>query len=85
MRFLDSRQAAYNLRDSENNLNVPFQTIIKNDFNYSGAILWNSQLPVTQGKQDSREAGSLRQFKQVLKGNVLARHSWQAAFLLNKI
>ena len=51
MRFLESRETAYNLRDSENKFNIPLHVnYYKNDFNYSGAILWKSQLPVTQGK-----------------------------------
>ena len=57
------REVAYNLRDSENKLNVPLPrtNCYKNSFSYSGAILWNS-LPC-----NLREAESLGQFKRLLK------------------
>ena len=57
------REVAYNLRDSENKLNVPLPrtNYYKNSFSYSGAILWNS-LP-----SNLREAESLGQFKLLLK------------------
>ena len=59
----ERREVAYNLRDSENKLNVPFPrtNYYKNSFSYSGAILWNS-LPC-----NLREAESLGQFKRLLK------------------
>ena len=40
----ERRETAYNLRDSENKLNVPLPrtNCYKNSFSYSGAILWNS-------------------------------------------
>ena len=63
----ERRETAYNLRDSENKLNVPFMprtNYYENNFSYSGAILWNS-LPCDLG-----EAESLRQFKPLLKGDV---------------
>ncbi|KAL9973623.1 hypothetical protein ACROYT_G020101 [Oculina patagonica] len=43
----EKRETAYNLRDSENKLNVPLPrtNYYKNSFTYSGAILWNS-LPI---------------------------------------
>ena len=58
-----NREVAYNLRDSENKLNVPLPrtNYYKNSFSYSGAILWNS-LPC-----NLREADSLGQFKRLLK------------------
>ena len=45
----ERREVAYNLRDSENKLNVPLPrtNYYKNSFSYSGAILWNS-LPCNQ-------------------------------------
>ena len=57
------REVAYNLRDSENKLNIPLPrtNYYKNSFSYSGAILWNS-LPC-----NLREAESLGQFKRLLK------------------
>ena len=59
----ETREVAYNLRDSENKLNVPLPrtNYYKNSFSYSGAILWNS-LP-----SNLREAESLGQFKRLLK------------------
>ena len=59
----ERREVAYNLRDSENKLNVPLPrtNYYKNSFSYSGAILWNS-LPC-----NLREAESLGQFKRLLK------------------
>ena len=58
----ERREVAYNLRDSENKLNVPLPRTnhYKNSFSYSGAILWNS-LP-----SNLREAESLGQFKRLL-------------------
>ena len=40
----ERRKTAYNLRDSENKLNVPLPrtNYYKNSFSYSGATLWNS-------------------------------------------
>ena len=72
----ERRETAYNLRDSENKLNVPLPSTnyYKNSFSYSGSILWNS-LPC-----DLREAESLRQFKCLLKEMYEAQHSWKAAF-----
>ena len=51
----ERRKTAYNLRDSENKLNVPSPrtNYYKNSFSYSGATLWNS-LP-----RDIRHAESL--------------------------
>ena len=59
----ERREVAYNLRDSENKLNVPLPrtNYYKNSFSYSGAILWNS-LPC-----NLKEAESLGQFKRLLK------------------
>ena len=59
----ERREVAYNLRDSENKLNVPLPrtNYYKNSFSYSGAILWNS-LPC-----NLREAESLGQLKRLLK------------------
>ena len=39
----ERRETAYNLRNSENKLNVlsPRTNYYKNSFSYSGAILWN--------------------------------------------
>ena len=39
----ERREVAYNLRESENKLNVPLPrtNYYKNSFSYSGAILWN--------------------------------------------
>ena len=57
------RETAYNLRDSENKLNVPLPrtNYYKNSFSYSGATLWNS-LP-----RDIRQAESLGLFKRLIK------------------
>ena len=59
----EKRETAYDLRDSENKLNVPLPrtNYYKNSFTYSGAILWNS-LP-----SNVRQAESLGQFKGLLK------------------
>ena len=40
----ERRETAYNLRDSENKLNVPLPhtNYYRNSFSYSGAIFWNS-------------------------------------------
>ena len=72
----ERREVAYNLRDSENKLNVPLPrtNYYKNSFSYSGAILWNS-LPCS-----FREAESLGNLNDYSK-NCKARHSWKAAFL----
>ena len=53
------RNTSYNLKDSENKLNVglPGTNYFKNSFNYSGATLWN-HLPY-----EARCAESLRSFK----------------------
>ena len=57
------RETAYNLRDSENKLNVPLPrtNYYKNSFSYSGATLWNS-LP-----REIRQAESLGLFKRLIK------------------
>ena len=59
----ERRETAYNLRDSENKLNVPLPrtNYYKNSFSYSGATLWNS-LP-----RDIRQAESLGLFKSLIK------------------
>ena len=59
----EKRETAYNLRDSENKLNVPLPhtNYYKNSFSYSGAVLWNS-LP-----REVRLAESLGQFKRLIK------------------
>ena len=59
----ERRETAYNLRDSENKLNVllPRTNYYKNSFSYSGATLWNS-LP-----RDIRQAESLGLFKRLIK------------------
>ena len=58
-------ETAYNLRDSENKLNVPLPRtnyyMYKSSFSYSGATLWNS-LP-----RDIRQAESLGLFKCLIK------------------
>ena len=66
----ERRETAYNLRDSENKLNVPLPctNCYKNSFSYSGATLWNS-LP-----HDIRQAESLGLFKRMKY--VEAQHSW---------
>ena len=55
----EKRETAYNLRESENKVNVPLPrtNYYKNSFTYSGAILWTS-LP-----SNVRHAESLGQFK----------------------
>ena len=60
---LERQETAYNLRDSENKLNVPLPrtNYYKNSFSYSGATLWNS-LPI-----DIRQAESLGLFKSLIK------------------
>ena len=62
-KFSERRETAYNLRDSENKLNVPLPrtNYYKNSFSYSGATLWNS-LP-----RDIRQAESLGLFKRLIK------------------
>ena len=57
---LDRRESAFNLRDSENKLNIllPRTNYYKNSFNYCGAILWNS-LP-----RDLREAKEMHKTRQ---------------------
>ena len=59
----ERRETAYNLRDSENKLNVPLTrtNYYKNSFSYSGATLWNS-LP-----RDVRQAKSFGLFKRLVK------------------
>ena len=59
----ERRETAYNLRDSENKLNVllPCTNYYKNSVSYSGATLWNN-LPC-----DIRQAGSLGLFKRLIK------------------
>jgi len=59
----ERREIAYNLRDSENKLNVPIPhtNYYKDSFSFCGAILWNS-LPC-----NLREAESLGQLKRLLK------------------
>ena len=61
----ERRETAYNLRDSENKLNVPLprtnSNYYKNSFSYSGATLWNS-LP-----HDIRQAESVGLFKSLIK------------------
>ena len=59
----ERRKTAYNLRDSENKLNVslPRTNYYKNSFSYSGATLWNS-LP-----RDIRQAESLGLFKRLIE------------------
>ena len=59
----ERQETAYNLRDSENKLNVslPRTNYFKNSFSYSGATLWNS-LP-----RNIRQAESLKLFKRLIK------------------
>ena len=59
LRFLTWRDSAYDLRDSENKLNVPLPrtNYYRNSFSYNGATLWNS-LPC-----DIRNIESLGVFK----------------------
>ena len=73
----ERREDAYNLTNSENELNVPLPrtNYYKNSFSYSGAILWNS-LPCSFRKAES--LGNLNDYSK----NCKARHSWKAAFLL---
>ena len=58
------RDSAYNLRDSENKLNVPLPrtNYYRNSFSYNGATLWNS-LPC-----DIRNIESLGVFKRKING-----------------
>ena len=60
---LERRETAYNLRDSENKLNVPLPrtNYYKNSLSYSGATLWNS-VPT-----DIRQEESLGFFKRLIK------------------
>ena len=53
------QNTSYNLRDSENKLNVrlPRTNYLKNSFSYSGATLWNRL------SYEARCAESLRSFK----------------------
>ena len=64
---IEMRVAAYNLRDSENKLNVPLPRInfYKNSFSYMMASSFG-----TASMCDVREAESLRQFKHLLKRDV---------------
>ena len=59
----ERRETAYNLRDSENRLNVPLPhtNCYQNSFSYSGATLWNSLL------RGIRQAESLGLFKRLIK------------------
>ena len=59
----ERRETAYNLRDSENKLNVPLPrtNYYKNSFSYNGATLWNSL------RRDIRQAESLGLFKCLIK------------------
>ena len=59
----ERRETAYNLRESENKLNVllPRINYYKNGFSYSGATLWNSL------SRDIRQAESLGLFKRLIK------------------
>ena len=59
----ERQKTAYNLRDSQNELNVPLPrtNYYKNSFSYSGTTLWNS-LP-----RDIRHAESLGLFKRLIK------------------
>ena len=59
----ERRETAYNLRDSENKLNVPLprSNYYKNSFSYSDATFWNS-LP-----RDIIQAESLGLFKSLIK------------------
>ena len=57
----ERRETAYNLRDSENKLNVPLPRYYKKSFSYGGATLWNS-VP-----RDTRQAESLGLFKRLIK------------------
>ena len=59
----ERRKTAYNLRDSENKLNVPLPctNYYKNSFSYGGATLWNG-LP-----RHIRQAESLELFKRLIK------------------
>ena len=62
---LERRETTYNLRDSENKLNVPLPRInyYKNSFSYSGSTLWNRlRLP-----RDIRQAEYLGLFKRLIK------------------
>ena len=49
----ERREIAYNLRDSENKLNVPLLRInyYENSFSYSGAIPWNKAESLGQFKR----------------------------------
>ena len=61
-KFVTRNVSNYALRDSANNLVVPFPrtNYMKNSFSYSGATLWNS-LPY-----NIRESSSLHQFQRLL-------------------
>ena len=56
----ERRETAYNLRDSDNKLNVPLPrtNYYKNRFSYSGA---------TRLSRDTRQAESLRLFNRLIK------------------
>ena len=75
----ERREVAYNLRDSENKLNVPLPRTKyhKNGFSYSGAILWNS-VPC-----NLTEAESLGQFKGFTQRTVRHGFRGKQLFYLN--
>ena len=83
LRYFERWEIAYNLRGSENKLDVtlPRTNYYKNSFGYSGAILWNS-LP-----RNVREAESLGQFKRLLKeelwGTAFVESSFLFEFIIN--
>ena len=64
-KFIKRNESNYSLRDSVNELVVPFPrtNYMKNSFSYNGATPWNS-LPC-----NIRESGSLNQFKRPLYHN----------------
>ena len=64
----ERRETACNLRDSEKQLNatLPRTNYFKNSFSCSGAMLWSSL------SCDVRVAESLRQFKRLLKRDIVA-------------
>ena len=77
-KFVKRYETRYSLRDSVNKVIVQFPrtNFMKNSFNYSGAVLWNS-LP-----GDMTQAKSLTQFKRLahlnfcfLKYCTCTRHS----------
>ena len=73
------RNTSYNLRDSENKLNVrlPCTNYFKNSFSYSGATLWNC-LPYEATRAD--RIPQIVQTRNKQSSTDEARHSRKTAF-----